>query len=54
MRRTRLCFLISKRDVVPLANHIGRLLQKQNKWSDKRTREEINKSVENILSYEFE
>lgn len=54
MRRTRLCFLVPKREVLSLASHVGRLLQKQLKWSDSKTREEISKSVERIISYEFE
>jgi hypothetical protein len=46
--------LVSKRDIVPLATIVGQLLQKQNKWSDKRTKEEIDQSIERLLSYEFE
>lgn len=45
MRRTRLCFLVQKRDVLQLAELVGKLLQKQYKWSDKKTRENIDLSV---------
>jgi glycerol-3-phosphate dehydrogenase len=38
MRRTRLCFLVPKGEVLPLAGLVGKLLQRQLGWSDKKTK----------------
>ena len=39
MRRTRLCFLLGKTEVLPLAEVVGRLLGTELGWSEKQLRE---------------
>jgi len=54
MRRTRLCFLVSKEQFIPLAKVVGSLMKQANGWDEKRTVKEINESIERLISYESE
>ena len=54
MRRTRLCFLVSKQEALSLAGIIGKMMQKEHGWSNRETEQKIKESVERILSYEFD
>ena len=54
MRRTRLCFLVAKKDCISLVRLVGEMMGKELGWSRDRIKREIDGSVEKIIGYEFE